>query len=290
LKVAAQSRPDRGGAKAPSWSAREAEKVLSNQRRSKMVEGKTLIIRPEDAVLNVDVQPTFMPGGGLPVAGGDEIVPVVGRVSLLFAPHRRYFTLDRHPLGHISLASSYVGLTPGTLLKAEEAEKWRAAHEHLAPQARFRLKDLKRYLRQVGGQMLWPDHGIAGTAEAELHPGLVGMPCQAILDKGGDPRCDSYSAFRDNLRRPTGLHEKMAADGVKRIFLTGLALDFCVGESAVDAVDYGFEAFVVEDATRAVNMLPHGSFLGLTTDDLIRFEFKDKGVQLIQSEHLIVGR
>lgn len=208
-------------------------------------------IRPDtDATIDVDVQTTFMPGGGLPVAGGDEIVPVVQRVNALFPKKRRFATLDVHPLGHNSLASSYVGFKP--------YDRITAAHVliptvKLQPHAKFSVDELRQYLFAVGGQVLWPDHGIEGTAEAELHPALSAQDYAFILTKGRDPCCDSYSGFRDNLRRPTGFEGILKAAGVRRLFIKGLAYDFCVGWTAVDAKVAGFdEVFVIKDATRSV--------------------------------------
>jgi len=244
---------------------------------------RAILIDPAtDAVINVDVQPTFMPGGGLPVASGDEIIPVVQRVNLIIPAERRYFTLDKHPVGHISLASSYNGLRPYARLDAAAVAGWTDADDRLAVCARFRLDELKDYLARVGSQTLWPDHGIFGTAEAMLHPDIRGLPGRIVIVKGSDPRCDSYSGLRDNLRRLTGLDQLLREDGVKRLFLTGLALDFCVGFTALDARELGFEAFVVQDATRAV-ALPG-------TVEKMLADFAVAGVRLVESEDLVVAR
>ncbi len=242
-----------------------------------------LIDPATDAVVNVDVQPTFMPGGGLPVAGGHQIIPVVQRVTLLFPAGRRYFTVDKHPRGHISLASSYSGLPPGTKLDLGEVGRWTADGHKIARHARFTLDELKSYLGRVGYQMLWPDHGLIGTAEARLHPDVDGVPCRIVLVKGSDPKCDSYSGLSDNLGRPTGLGQLLADDGVRRVFLTGLAFDFCVGWTALDAAKGGLEVFIVEDATRSVD-LPG-------TVDKMRLDLQAAGVRIVRSEDLVaVGR
>ena len=245
--------------------------------------GKTVLIDPEtDAVVNVDVQKTFMPGGGLPVADGDGIIPVVRLVNLIFPAHRRYFPLDKHPPGHVSLASSYVGLPPGSQLTLAEAMTWTADSHKLAPHARFTLSELQGYLGMVNGQfqILWPDHGVIGTAESDLHPDLAGMPCRTVLLKGTDPRCDSYSGLSDNLSRTTGLGERLKFDGIRRLFLTGLAFDFCVGWTALDAVKQGFEVFIIEDATRSV-ALPG-------TVEKMRADLAAAGVHIVLSEDLAV--
>jgi len=246
-----------------------------------MTNQAVLIDPATDAVVNVDVQPTFMPGGGLPVADGHLIIPVVQRVTLLFPAHRRYFTLDKHPAGHISLASSYDGLAPGTKLTFEEAMKWTVDDHKIAPHARFTLAELQGYLGFVHFQILWPDHGIFGAAESRLHPDLDDAPCRIVLVKGSDPCCDSYSGLSDNLGRPTGLGQLLREDGVKRLFLTGLAFDFCVGFTALDAAKEGFEVFLVEDATRPV-ALPG-------TVEKMRADLAAAGVRVIQSEDLVVA-
>lgn len=217
--------------------------------------GSAILIDPAtDAVVNVDVQKTFMPGGGLPVADGHLIIPVVQRVNLLFPAERRYFTLDKHPKGHISLASSYAGLAPGTKLTADEVLAWTEADNKIAPHARFSLSQLQGYVAMVGFQILWPDHGLYDAQESRLHPDLDDAPCRIVLVKGTDPCCDSYSGLRDNLGRPTGLGDLLRQDGVRRLFLTGLAFDFCVGWTALDAAKEGFEVVVIKDATKPVGL------------------------------------
>ena len=232
-----------------------------------------------DALLVVDVQPTFMPGGGLPVEEGDQVVPVVRKLMKSFPPSRRFATRDQHPRGHISLASSYVDFAPMTPLTAATVAAWTEAHPRLAPHARFTLADLKQYLAQVQVQVLWPDHAVAGTAEAELHPALSESEFAFVQVKGLDSKCDSYSGFFDNLRRATGLAERLRQRGVRRCFLVGLAFDYCVGWSAEGAVAEGFQAVVVEDATRAVGF-PTGSIAKMCA------AFREKNVAVVRSTEL----
>ena len=243
---------------------------------------KKIRISKGDVLIDVDVQPTFMPGGGLAVAGGHEIVPVIKRLHQLVPPGRRFATLDRHPRGHISLASSYLGLAPYAALDAGTVGAWTDAAHGIAPTALFGLGHLRDYLKQVRTQTLWPDHAIEGTPEAELHPWLDAGDYAYVVRKGLDPLCDSYSGFRDNLKRTTGLAEligrRLPATG--RVILTGLAYDFCVGWTALDAVDLGFEAVVVKDATRPVG-LPG-------TVEAIEDAFRGKGVQVAESFDLSV--
>lgn len=193
----------------------------------------------------IDVQPTFMPGGGLAVAEGDAVVPVINRLLPVFS--LAFATQDWHPAGHSSFASAHPGRNPYDTVEMP-----------------------------YGAQTLWPDHGIAGSAEAGLHPDLDATRIALILRKGTNPAVDSYSAFRENDRTTTtGLAGWLTARGVRRIFFAGLATDFCVAWSAIDAANAGFSAIVIEDATRPV-AIPVGE--GRTTLDLARLEMERAGV------------
>ena len=194
----------------------------------------------------IDVQGTFMPGGALPVADGDAVIPVINR--LLQAPFRRGFaTQDWHPAGHISFASEHAG---------------RAAFDEIE--------------LAYGRQVLWPDHAVQGSAEAELHPSLDLSRIELIVRKGTRREIDSYSAFLENDRKtPTGLAGALRELGVRRVFFVGLALDYCVAWSAENAVQAGFDAFVVEDACRAIG-----------DADEARRRLVDAGVQVVSSSDL----
>ena len=184
------------------------------------------IDRGSDALLVVDLQHDFLPGGALAVAGGDEIVAPLARLAPAFATV--VMTQDWHPPGHVSFASAHPG---------------RAAYQTLAlPQ---------------GPQELWPDHCVRGTRGAALHPGFDDAWATLLLRKGTRVEVDSYSAFRENVgpdgRRPTtGLGAWLSARGVRRVMVGGLARDFCVRATAVDAAAEGFQAIVLDDLTRAV--------------------------------------
>lgn len=176
------------------------------------------------ALLVVDVQNSFCPGGELAVPGGDEVVPLINHLSLLF--ENVVLTQDWHPAGHVSFASSHPGMQP------------------------FQSLDLP-----YGPQTLWPDHCVAGSRGADFHPELETEHARLIVRKGVHAQVDSYSAFVEADRAATtGLAAYLNALGVKKVWLAGLATDFCVAWSAIDACAAGFETFVVEDACRAIDM------------------------------------
>jgi nicotinamidase/pyrazinamidase len=180
-------------------------------------------IDSQDALLAIDLQADFMPGGALAVDGGDEIVPLVNRLARRF--EHVVVTQDWHPPGHASFASTHEGAKP------------------------FETKRL-----EFGDQTLWRDHCVQGTPGAELHPELAVDLAFLILRKGMHPGIDSYSAFVEaDGKTTTGLAALLKARGVKRVFACGLATDFCVAHSALDARGEGFAAFVIEDACRAID-------------------------------------
>ncbi|WP_199154508.1 bifunctional nicotinamidase/pyrazinamidase [Chromobacterium sp. ASV23] len=179
---------------------------------------------PDCALLVVDVQNSFCPGGELAVPGGDEVVPLINHLSLLF--ENVVLTQDWHPRGHISFASSHPGKQP------------------------FQNIDLA-----YGAQTLWPDHCVAGSHGAAFHAELETERARLIVRKGIHAAVDSYSAFVEADRTtPTGLGGYLNTLGVKKVWLAGLATDFCVAWSAIDARAAGFETFVVEDACRAIDI------------------------------------
>jgi len=189
-------------------------------------EAQPTSLRPgfDDALLVIDVQNCFMPGGSLAVPRGDEVVPVVNAL----APGFRIVVLtqDWHTPGHASFASSHSARKPFDVVRMS-----------------------------YGNQVLWPDHCVQGTPGAELHKDLVVPNAQLILRKGYNPRVDSYSAFLEADRRTkTGLEAWLKAKGIKRVFCAGLATDFCVAWTALDARRLGFEAVVIEDACRAIDL------------------------------------
>ncbi|MCG6574466.1 bifunctional nicotinamidase/pyrazinamidase [Pseudomonas sp. AF32] len=200
------------------------------------------------ALLVIDVQNDFIPGGQLAVPGGDEIVPLINRLGRSFA--QVVLAQDWHPAGHASFASSHPGKQPFDLIELP-----------------------------YGEQKLWPDHCIQGTQGAALHPALDLPHAQLIIRKGCNPAIDSYSAFMEADRRtPTGLAGYLKERGIDTVYLVGLALDFCVMFSALDARAAGFNAFVVVDACRGIDI--DGSMI-----TAIR-RMQEANVALIQSSAL----
>lgn len=176
------------------------------------------------ALLIVDAQNGFMPGGGLPVAGGDAIVPVINRIAPRFA--NVVLTQDWHPADHVSFAASHPGRQP-----------------------------FERITLPYGEQVLWPTHCVQGTHDAALHAGLHVPQAQLIIRKGFHREVDSYSAFMEADRRTsTGLAAYLHARGITALYVCGLATDYCVAWSALDARAAGFAATVVEDACRAIDL------------------------------------
>jgi nicotinamidase/pyrazinamidase len=208
-------------------------------------------INPTTDILGlIDVQPTFMPGGGLAVPDGDSIVPVIN--GLLSRFPRAFATQDWHPAGHSSFASAHPGRSPYDTIALP-----------------------------YGDQVLWPDHGVAGTAEAAIHPAIDQTRIELIIRKGCRPELDSYSAFFENDRATaTGLDGWLRQRGMRRLFLCGLATDFCVAWSAEDAIRLGYDVLIIEDACRGIG-LPTSD--GRTTLDDARARLTAMGVRYIRS-------
>ena len=205
---------------------------------------------PSAALIVVDVQNCFVTGGSLPVAKGEEVVPVINRIAPAFA--NIVITQDWHTPGHASFATSYPGKKP------------------------FETTTLK-----YGTQVLWPDHCVQGTEDAALHKDLKLPTAQLIIRKGYNKGVDSYSAFEEADRKTvTGLAGYLKARGIKTVVVTGLATDFCVAWTALDARKAGFDVLVVEDACRGIDL--NGSLAAAWK------QMKAKGVKRIQSADIQV--
>lgn len=208
----------------------------------------SLAIGPDDVLIVVDMQFDFLPGGSLAVAGGDQIVAPIAALAQKFA--NVVLTQDFHPADHISFASNHAGKAPFEMIELD-----------------------------YGPQVLWPDHCVIGTHGAEIVPEMALPNAQLIIRKGFRRGIDSYSGFREADRRTqTGLAGYLRERGFTRLFCVGLATDFCVGWTAVDARQAGFETFVVEDLTRAIDA--NGSLAKAWAD------MTTAGVQRIQSSDI----
>lgn len=182
-----------------------------------------IAIDNKSVLLVIDVQNCFLPGGSLAVKDGDQVVPVINRIAKSFA--NVVMTQDWHTAGHVSFASSHSGKKP------------------------FEVIDLN-----YGKQVLWPDHCVQGTEGAALSKDLNIPQAELILRKGFHKDVDSYSAFTEaDGKTSTGLAKYLEARGLGRVFVAGLATDFCVAWSALDARKAGFETYVIEDACRGID-------------------------------------
>ena len=205
-------------------------------------------INSHDVLVVTDVQNDFCPGGALAVADGDAVIDVIHRIAPSF--EHIILTQDWHPAGHSSFASAHPGKQP------------------------FEQTELS-----YGAQTLWPDHCVQGSKGAEFHPALHVPRAELILRKGFRSRIDSYSAFFENDRvTPTGLAGYLEERNLSRVFLAGLAYDYCVGYSALDARRLGLQAVVIRDACRAIDL--DGSVARIEAD------FDQAGVMLIESAEL----
>jgi nicotinamidase/pyrazinamidase len=205
-------------------------------------------IEPHDALIVIDVQNDFCPGGALAVADGDAVIPVIHRIAPLF--QHIILTQDWHSAHHASFASAHPGKQP-----------------------------FDRIQLSYGEQTLWPDHCVQGSSGANFHPDLHLPQAEIILRKGFRPQIDSYSAFFENDREtPTGLAGYLEERSLTRVFFAGLAYDYCVGYSALDARRLGLPAFIVRDACRAIGLA--GSVAA------IEAQFDRTGVQLVESAAL----
>lgn len=203
---------------------------------------------PRSVLVVVDVQNCFVTGGTLPVPEGEAVVPVINRLAAGF--RNVVVTQDWHTPGHASFASAHGGRKPFTTVRMP-----------------------------YGNQVLWPDHCVQGTDDAALHKDLKLPHAQLVLRKGYHAGVDSYSAFMEADRKTaTGLAAYLKERGIRQVFVTGLATDFCVAWTAMDARKAGFETYVIEDATRAIDL--NGSLAAAWK------QMAARGVRRIRSEDL----
>lgn len=200
------------------------------------------------ALIVVDVQNGFTPGGNLAVADADQIIPLINQLAQQF--EHVVLTQDWHPANHISFADNHTGKSAYSTIELE-----------------------------YGTQVLWPAHCVQGSHDANFHPDLNIAHAELIIRKGLNPQIDSYSAFQEADRRtPTGLAGYLKERSIDTVFLVGIATDFCVAWSAVDAAAQGFQTFVIEDACQGIDL--NGSLAQAWQ------QMKSAGVQRIQSHQL----
>ncbi len=199
------------------------------------------------ALLIIDVQNDFLPGGSLAVAGGDAIIPVINRISNRF--DLVVASQDWHPSGHKSFASSHAGREPFEQTKLHGLD-----------------------------QTLWPDHCVQASQGAEFSPQLDMRPVEAIFRKGMDPDIDSYSAFHDNgHRKSTGLADYLRGRGIGHVYLTGLAGDICVHFTALDAIAEGFQTTIITDGCQSLDPATFEHQLA---------QMRSRGLQVVHSGEL----
>ena len=203
-----------------------------------------------DALILVDLQNDFMPGGALAVPAGDQVVPLANQLARRF--ELVLATQDWHPADHGSFAANHPGKQPGDVIKLDGLE-----------------------------QVLWPVHCVQNTPGAEFHREL-NLDCVThVFQKGTDPKVDSYSGFFDNGRRAaTGLGDYLREQGVRRVYVCGLATDYCVAFTALDGAALGFETYLVEDACRGVNLKPGDV-------DRAVAEMRSQGVRIVTSGEML---
>ncbi len=207
--------------------------------------------RPGKALILTDIQNDFLPGGALAVPEGDAVIPVANRLQEAFP--LVLATQDWHPAGHLSFAINHPG---------------------------------KKEYEQIDlfglPQTLWPPHCVQGTTGAALSGALKQAKIAKIFQKGTDPAIDSYSGFFDNgHRKATGLGDWLTQQGIEEVYLCGLATDYCVKFSALDAVRLGFRTFLIPEACRGINLRPDDS-------DRAVDEMRRAGVTVVESSRLVV--
>lgn len=201
-------------------------------------------------LIMVDLQNDFCQGGNLAVPGGKEVIPLANQLQSHF--DLVVATQDWHPQDHMSFASNHLGHEIGDIVILDQLT-----------------------------QILWPDHCVQGSKGAEFHPQLDTHAIKKIFHKGMDKKIDSYSTFFDNAhRRATGLNDYLQAQEVKEIYIMGLATDYCVKYSVLDALQLGFKVFVIKDACRGVDLQPGDSTQAFT-------EMQNAGAKLIESSEIL---
>ena len=215
---------------------------------------KKITINTNDSLLIIDMQYDFMPGGALPVEDGDQIIDNINLVAEIFKNNNGIVVLtqDWHPKNHKSFASSYPGKSPGDEFQSEGI-----------------------------GPILWPDHCVQGTQGAKFHDKLKTDLANGIIRKGYNIDVDSYSGFIENDKKSeTGLAGLLKSLNIKRIFICGLALDYCCYFTAIDGIDFGFEVYFLVNLTKGID-LPPGNISSSLED------MKNKGIKFTIKDNFV---
>jgi nicotinamidase/pyrazinamidase len=215
---------------------------------------KNITLNKHDALIIVDMQNDFMPGGALPVEEGNEIIDSINLVSDIFLKNNALIVLtqDWHPENHMSFASAHPDKKPGDEFQSEGI-----------------------------GPVLWPDHCVQGSKGADFHDKLKVNLAHVIIRKGYNPKVDSYSGFIENDKKSeTGLAGFLTSLNIKRIFICGLALDYCCYFTALDGIDFGFEVYFLVNLTRGID-LPSGNISKSLQD------MSNKGIKFATKDNLL---
>lgn len=205
--------------------------------------------KEKSALIIVDVQNDFVPGGALAVTDGDQVVPLINEIQKKF--RNVVATQDFHPADHGSFAANHPGKIQGEFIDLEGLT-----------------------------QILWPVHCVQGSLGADFCSDLDQSHWKAIFQKGKNPKVDSYSGFFDNARRgDTGLGDYLKSVGIEQVFVCGLALDYCVKYTALDAKSLGFDTYLISDATKAVNLNPEDGSKAIA-------EMEEAGIRILTSKEL----
>ena len=209
---------------------------------------KNIKIEKKDALIIVDMQNDFIPGGSLPVEEGDLVINGINQLANMFKKFkaRIVLTQDWHPKDHLSFASNHPGKNPGDEFMSDDG---------------------------AIGPVLWPDHCVQGSLGAEFHKDLKFDLADIIIKKGMNSDVDSYSGFRDNDKKSeTGLRKYLNSKKIKRIFVCGLALDYCCYYTAMDGFEFGFKVYFLVDLTRGVDLPKDNVKNALKNIQVIRFQ------------------
>jgi len=241
-----------------------------------------------DCMLIVDATGTFFPkgpGAELPVPGGEGILqPILRSAEFFYRPRPVVteteaeaaiaVTIEEHKPGHVSYETSYLTTKKGDLLTYETVRGWKTG---LSSKAAFTLRELKRALKKGGPQPIFAEHSIAGSEGAKLHPVLRSLPILIRVYKGQEPIPECFGGFHDACGTYTPLVDKLDKYGFERLIIFGLAEDYCVGETALQAKKLGYQVYVVRDGTRAVTKAGQRA---------MRKKFREAGIPLIHSRQL----